>query len=265
MAISQVERRSTEAWPELLAASAAPALRRRREADPAHPQTYGDRLHDVLATVIDELEQRPGGRVVALDAGCGHKSPLASMRDRIGRLVGIDVHPPAEIPDYLDGFVVVDLCATEAGYRPEPFDLIFANFVLEHLPCPEAAFATLAGWLRPGGAIVLTTVNRRHPFVAAYLSMPGWLRDRLQPAVKATPADAHRIVGCCNDPRTIRATLVGAGFEAVEIETIANLERGWKRQPIAHTLGAVGDRLTRSMPTRRSTIIAVARRAAAPA
>jgi SAM-dependent methyltransferase len=257
--ISHVERRNSEAWPELLPTRAAPALRRRREADGSDPQTYGDRLHDVLVSVLDELDHRHTAGIVALDAGCGHKSPLASMRDRIGRLLGIDVHPPAEVPGYLDGFVVVDLCTSTTAFRSESFDLIFANFVLEHLPCPGVALASLARWLRPGGAIVLTTVNRRHPFVAAYLSLPSGLRDRLQPAVKATPADAHRLVGRCNDPQTIRATLVAAGFEGVEIETIANLGRGWKRQPIARLLGVAGDRLTRDLPTRRSTIIAVAR------
>ena len=46
-----------------------------------------------------------------------------------------------------------------------------------------SALANLARWLRPGGSLVLTTVNRRHPFVAAYLGLPDPLRRRIQDGI----------------------------------------------------------------------------------
>ena len=39
-------------------------------------------------------------------------------------------------------------------------------------PTRAAALGNLYRWLRPGGTLVITTVNRRHPFVAAYLGIP---------------------------------------------------------------------------------------------
>ncbi len=120
--------------------------------------------------------------IVVLDAGCGRSSALARHRARIGRFVGIDVHEPAPgaLP-YLDEFATVDLCENANAYPANTFDLVLSSFTIEHFADPGAAFANLARWLRPGGSLVLTTVNRRHPFVAAYLVMPNALRRRIQP------------------------------------------------------------------------------------
>ena len=211
---------------------------------------------------MDEADGLAPAGLSVLDAGCGHKTPLAPLRRRIRRLVGIDLHVPDEIPPYLDAFAPVDLCAPTRAFPSAQFDVVFANFVLEHLDVPDTALDALAGWLRPEGVFLATTVNRRHPFVAAYLAIPARIRDRLQPVVKATPADAHRLVGRCNDPTAIRSALGDAGFDRVELETIGNLARGWKRHPLTFALGILGDLLTRSSPLRRSTIIVVARRTA---
>ena len=117
--------------------------------------------------------------------------------------------------------------------------------------------ANLRRWLRPGGTLVATTVNRRHPFVAAYLGLPDGPRRRLQPLVKATAADAHPLVGACNDPATIRQTLVGAGFTDIRLTTVGHLARAWGRYWPTFALGLAGDLLTVPFPSRRSTIVAV--------
>ena len=107
------------------------------------------------------------------------------------------------------------------------------------------AFANLRRWLRPGGSVVLTTVNRRHPFVAAYLGIPDGLRRRIQPLVKASAADAHPLVGACNDPAALRDALATAGFEEIHVATVGHLARAWGRRLPTFALGIVGDLLAR--------------------
>ena len=223
-----------------------------------HPPV-GTLVHEALDRALDEAERRSPGSVSALDAGCGRVSALRAFRPRIGRLVGADVHqPPVPLP-HLDEFAIVDLCGEPEGFAAESFDVVLSSFTLEHFADPPAALANLRRWLRPGGTLVVSTVNRRHPFVAGYLGLPDGIRRRLQPLVKATAADAHPLVGACNDPASVRAALADAGFTGIRLTTVGHLGRAWGRQWPTFALGVLGDLLASGMPSRRSTIVAVAR------
>lgn len=218
------------------------------------------RVRAILDAEITRAEARSRGSLEVLDAGCGHTSPLAPFRRRIDRLVGVDLHAPAQPIPYLDEFAVVDLCSPTASLGDGRFDLILSNFTLEHFTDPPVALSNLHRWLRPDGTLVVTTVNRRNPFVAAYLALPPRLRNRLQPYVKASAADAHPLVGRCNAVPAIRRELRAVGFEWIEVETVPHLARAWAHRLPAFALGTIGDLMTRSMPGRRSTIIVTARR-----
>ena len=201
----------------------------------------------------------PEGRSVALDAGCGRMSALAPLKDRLDRLVGVDVHrPPSPLP-WLDAFQLADVCRDQAVFEPATFDLILSSFTVEHFADPPAAFRNLARWLRPGGTLVISTVNRAHPFVNLYLSLPPSLGRPLQRLVKATAADAHPLVGACNTPALLREALAAAGFTSLEVQTTGHLARAWQRRLPTYLLGLLGDLVAQPFPNRRSTIVARAR------
>ena len=225
----------------------------------------GALVHRALEAEIAGAELRTPGEVAALDAGCGRVSALRTFRPRIGRLIGADIHAPESPLPHLDDFAIVDVCREPDGFAPGAFDLVLSSFTLEHFADPLAALANIRRWIRPGGSLLITTVNRRHPFVAAYLGLPDGARRRLQPLVKATAADAHPLVGACNDPMAVRSALMDAGFQDVRLTTVGHLARAWGRHWPTFALGLVGDLLTTAMPSRRSTIVAVARVAGADA
>jgi SAM-dependent methyltransferase len=209
----------------------------------------------------DDAEGSAGPPAIdALDAGCGRISALARYRPRIRELVGADLHepPPGALP-HLDRFVAVDLCGEADAFPAGGFDVVLSSFTAEHFADPPAAFRNIAAWLAPGGTVVLTTVNRRHPFVALYLGMGDAIRRPLQRLVKETAADAHPLVGVCNDPATIRRALEAAGFTDIRIATVPHLARAWGRLLPAWLLGLIGDLAAQPFPGRRSTIIADAR------
>jgi len=216
-------------------------------------------VHHALDGALTAAARRSPGGVAALDAGCGRVSALRTFRQRIDRLVGADVHLPSAPLPHLDEFVIVDLCGAADGFAERSFDVVLSSFTLEHFADPAAALANLRRWMRPGGSLVITTVNRRHPFVAAYLGLPDGPRRRLQPLVKASAADAHGLVGACNDPTAIRAALHDAGFTQIRLTTVGHLARAWGRRWPTFAIGLLGDLLTSAMPSRRSTIVAAAR------
>lgn len=204
-----------------------------------------------------------GRRTTVLDAGCGRVSALRPFRSRIGEIVGLDIHgqPPGSV-GHLDRFVAADLCTEADAFAPGTFDVVLLSFTVEHLWDPERAFANLAAWTRPGGTLVATTVNRRHPFVAAYLDLPPELRASLQSVVKERREDAHPLVGACNTRPALAAALRGAGWTQVRVSSVGHLARAWGRTWPTFALGVAGDVVTRGMPSRRSTLIAAARRPA---
>lgn len=198
--------------------------------------------------------------LTVLDAGCGRWSALQPFRDRIGRFVGIDIHEPkpGSMP-YLDEFAVVDVCSDATAFPPGTFDVALSSFTVEHFARPVDAFANMGRWLRPGGTLVITTVNKRHPFVRAYLGVPSGLRHRLQRLVKASAADAHPIVGVCNSPKALRQAMESAGFADIRIITIGHLARAWGRTWPTFAVGLVGDLFSRPMKSRRSTLLVTGR------
>ncbi|MDQ3128336.1 MAG: class I SAM-dependent methyltransferase, partial [Chloroflexota bacterium] len=191
--------------------------------DPGAAPTTDELVRAALDEAFDRAEAKraPSGGgpgVAVLDAGCGRVSHLNRYRSRIERFVGADIHAPkpGALP-HLDEFVTVDLCVDGEAFPADTFDVILSSFTVEHFADPPAAFRHLRGWLRPGGVLVLSTVNRRHPFVRAYLGLPDALRRRIQPLVKATAADAHPLVGACNDPAALDAALRAAGYGDVRV------------------------------------------------
>jgi SAM-dependent methyltransferase len=227
--------------------------------------TIAERLKATLGPAVEAAATRSPGDVAVLDAGCGRTSPLIQFRDRIDRFVGVDIHAPATPLPYLDEFATVDLCADSSSFGEGSFGVVLSNFTFEHFADPPTALANLFRWLRPGGTLVITTVNRRHPFVNAYLSFPDGARRRIQPLVKETVADAHPLVGICNDPDAVSGALAGAGFEQIELETVGNLARAWGRRLPTFAVGLVGDLIAQGSPSRRSTILASAVKPAASA
>ena len=224
--------------------------------------SLGEVVRDTLDAAFVDAEARQArgsrgpGTLAVLDAGCGSSGALVRYRARIGRLVGLDIHAPAagSLP-HLDAFVEGDLCRQPGTFPPASFDLVLSKFTVEHLADPAAAFAAICAWLRPGGTLVLVTVNRRHPLVAAYLDLPVGPRAYLQRLVKASDADAHALVGACNDPRALRTTLAATGFEGVELRSVGHLATAWGRWWPGYFLGLVGDAVAQPFPSRRSTLI----------
>jgi SAM-dependent methyltransferase len=189
-----------------------------------------------------------------LEAGCGRKSRLGGHRDRIARLVGIDLDVEAgrENPA-VDEFVVADL-ALPLPFPDETFDLVYANFVVEHLETPEATFREWRRVLRPTGGLILLTSNAANPYLATARVLPERARvhaKRVGPGVATR--DVFPASYRANKPKTLTALLASAGFEPVEVDYVATLHRyvGERRALAAILRGA--ERVL--PPTRRSTIV----------
>lgn len=193
-----------------------------------------------------------------LDAGCGRRTRLAAHRELIEELVGIDIDGAACAEnDALDSAHVADLC------RPLPFenatfDIVYANFVIEHLAEPAAAFAEWRRVLRPDGALILLTSNRASPPLLLAGLMPHRVRVMLKRS-GAGVADEDVIPAHyrANTPRRLNSLLGAAGFQPVRVEHVATLHRYLARVP---PLASLMRQLECRLPARlRSTIVGLYR------
>ena len=164
-------------------------------------------IRDALAPDTDDPVPLAGLSI--LDVGCGG-GLLCEPLTRLGaRVTGLDASPEA-----------VEAARAHAGqsglditYRtgtlddPEvagPYDAVIASEVIEHVPDPAVLIAGIARVLRPGGTVVVTTLNRtgRSLFVAKLLA------EYVLRLVPARTHDWRRFL----TPSELSRLLAGAGF-----------------------------------------------------
>ncbi len=207
----------------------------------------------------DLLRRALGPGSTVLEAGCGRTTRLARFRDRIDRLVGVDLDESGgRTNESLDEFAVADLCGP-LPFEDGTFDLVYSNFVVEHLERPPAAFAEWHRVLRPGGSVVVVTSNRSNPLMAAARILPQAVRTAIKGrGPGAVARDVFPARYRANTPGALTAQLERAGFEPVQVVPVATLHRyaGDRRLPAATLRN-----LERMLPPRlRSTIVAWYRR-----
>src|SRR5688572_26403173 len=125
-------------------------------------------LHDLNPARLDYIDARAGlaGHRV-LDVGCGGGLMSEGMARRGGHVLGIDLAPEALAVarlHALEAEIAVDYrhIAVEALAESAPagFDLVTCLEMLEHVPDPSAIVAALARLVRPGGNVIVSTINR---------------------------------------------------------------------------------------------------------
>ena len=152
-----------------------------RNADPAElakfaalaqswwdPKGPSKPLHDLNPLRLQYIERAVSlaGRQ-ALDVGCGGGILSEAMARAGAQVLGIDLSQQvldvAEL-HALEGKVAVEYRAVAAEElaqeRPAAFDLVTCMEMLEHVPDPAASVAALAALAKPGGTVIVSTLNR---------------------------------------------------------------------------------------------------------
>lgn len=126
-------------------------------------------LHLLNPVRLRYIEQRCGGlrdrRV--LDVGCGAGLLSEAMCERGAKVTGIDASPhtlgAARLHLHESGHDIryVDATAEEwARQHDGGYDIVTCMELIEHVPDPRSMLGACAQLVRPGGHVVLSTINR---------------------------------------------------------------------------------------------------------
>jgi 2-polyprenyl-6-hydroxyphenyl methylase/3-demethylubiquinone-9 3-methyltransferase len=125
-------------------------------------------LHDLNPLRLQYLERAaPLAGSAVLDVGCGGGILSEALARRGARVLGIDLAPALlEVAELHAAQSRLNLeyrsvsAEALALERPASFDLVTCMEMLEHVPDPAAALRSLAQLVKPGGDVVVSTLNR---------------------------------------------------------------------------------------------------------
>jgi len=110
--------------------------------------------------LLEKVLERGSGLAV-LDLGFGAGLFARRIRPACRFLAGVELDPEAatEGAPFFDQPVVGDLFEGISGPWKEPFDIIVAGDILEHLPRPEELLSALKPLLKTDGALLVSLPN----------------------------------------------------------------------------------------------------------
>lgn len=133
--------------------------------DPHGPSRPLHELNPLRLRYIERSVELPGRRV--LDVGCGGGILSEALARRGAQVLGIDLAQPlievARLHALESGLAVeyrVAAAEALAAECPGTFDLVTCMELLEHVPDPKRMLASLGALVRPGGTVVVSTLNR---------------------------------------------------------------------------------------------------------
>ncbi len=99
------------------------------------------------------------GRGGQLEGELAFKKQLGRLKGRVKRLAGCDVDPVVLTNPHLDDAQVLD-GSGKLPYDDETFDLIYSDWVIEHIDDPATFVAEVRRVLKPGGWFCAQTPNK---------------------------------------------------------------------------------------------------------
>jgi SAM-dependent methyltransferase len=189
----------------------------------AKEQEKRDRDHAELTQAgLALAAPQPGER--ALDVGCGSGTTTILLAQRVapgGEAVGIDLSAPmlalarrrAAERDICARFIQAD--ATDHGFEPHSFDLMFSQFGVMFFADPVSSFRNIHKAMKDSGRLVF--VCWRAPFENPWSAVPESAARPLLPPAAPSAADAPGRYSFAN-PDRVKSVLLQAGFHDVGIE-----------------------------------------------
>jgi ubiquinone/menaquinone biosynthesis C-methylase UbiE len=187
----------------------------------------------VYAETLADLIQ-PG--MTLLHAGCGwDKHDISRRYIYTCHVIGIDLDPRVQ-PMFHSEFHLASI--TEMPFADATFDVIFSEYVFEHLEDPGAAFTEMQRVLKPGGRLVILTPN-----LYSYKGLAAWLTPQVFHILmgrirygRGHEDDMYPTCYRCNTLGQFQKFAKQSGMDVVNVQYITNGPTWFQEFPVLFEL-----------------------------
>lgn len=159
-----------------------------------------------------------------LDLGCGRGGLVEQLTHPLSQVMGVDPDLTS-LREHRLPLPRAQAFSHRLPFAADTFDLIFASWLLEHLPEPDQDFKEVARVLRPGGIFIFITPNRRHPLslfnhlLGRLGHVQGWLVRGLY---GRAAADAFPTYYRANSRRDLEQLAAASNLRLERLQTVAD-------------------------------------------
>ncbi|HYG34563.1 MAG TPA: methyltransferase domain-containing protein, partial [Clostridia bacterium] len=186
-----------------------------------YSEREGQRLHDQAQTLGELLHHDslfpPGSTILEAGCGVGAQTVILAAKNPKCQFTSIDLSPDsvaaARAAAQQAGLSNVEFQTADIFHLPfaeASFDHVFVCFVLEHLPHPEVALATLKKVLKPQGTLTVIEGDHGSTFFHPH-SAAAWRTIQCQVDLQKA-AGGNALIG-----RELYPLLQSAGFAQVKV------------------------------------------------
>jgi SAM-dependent methyltransferase len=184
---------------------------------------YGDPRFNGTLTFYTWIRRHiaPASVVLNLGAGPPTNNPLRILKGEVAEVVGADIDPIV-----LDNPELTEACVIEAGKLPLAdgrFDLVFSDYVLEHVEDPAGFLAEVHRVLKPGGHFFFRTPNLFHYVTMVSALTPHKVHTAVANKARHLDEDTHEpwpTFYRMNRPGRLRGQAQKAGFRETDLRMI---------------------------------------------
>lgn len=134
-------------------------------------------------------DARPDSRVLNLGAGPATGNPICSLKGEVAEVVGADIDATVLSNEEVDSATIID--GSRLPFPDESFDLVFSDYVVEHVEHPWTFLCEVHRVLKVGSSFFFRTPNIYHYVAIISRTTPHVFHEAVANRVRGLSADAY--------------------------------------------------------------------------
>jgi ubiquinone/menaquinone biosynthesis C-methylase UbiE len=185
---------------------------------------YPNQSHDKTRLFFGMIRSAVGrdARVLNLGAGPGTGYQICNLKGAFAELVGADIDSAVLTNPEIDTPVVIEN-GKALPFGTNSFDLVYSDYVVEHVEFPQQFLAEILRVLKPGGSYFFRTPNMWHYVALVSRFSPHWFHELIANKSRGMPEDSHDPYPTfyrLNRRSVVKNAALSAGFAEVKFDMV---------------------------------------------